>query len=336
MRFFANANYDFLGKRRLALFVIGLLILPGLLVMLIRGVNYSIEFTGGTLIRIRTQNAVDVGALRSALTREGILDAEIQEFGSNREFAIRAMTARAGEADADNTEVTTAAVTEALDQAVGKGTYTVLRSGAVGPKVGGELRSQAFILVVLSLVAVLSGDGAGGFTSSLRADVPAAELLAAGDLDGDDRPDLSGTGQALWTALSGRVPRRSGPPLPSGMRSRIPGLVLNELMARNTSIPVGPLGEPWDWVELYNGAEAPVALAGYRPICAIYSTFLQRAYDQVFQEVALQKARVLFCLDRGGVVGADGATHNGVFDIAYLRCLPNFTIMSPRDTMPGR
>jgi 1-deoxy-D-xylulose-5-phosphate synthase len=75
-----------------------------------------------------------------------------------------------------------------------------------------------------------------------------------------------------------------------------------------------------------------LALAGYRPICAIYSTFLQRAYDQVFQEVALQKARVLFCLDRGGVVGADGATHNGVFDVAYLRCLPNFTIMAPRDT----
>jgi 1-deoxy-D-xylulose-5-phosphate synthase len=77
---------------------------------------------------------------------------------------------------------------------------------------------------------------------------------------------------------------------------------------------------------------AGLALAGHRPICAIYSTFLQRAYDQVFQEVALQRARVLFCLDRGGVVGSDGATHNGVFDIAYLRCLPNFTLMAPRDT----
>jgi 1-deoxy-D-xylulose-5-phosphate synthase len=80
------------------------------------------------------------------------------------------------------------------------------------------------------------------------------------------------------------------------------------------------------------GLAAGLALAGYRPICAIYSTFLQRAYDQVFQEVALQRARVLFCLDRGGVVGADGATHNGVFDVAYLRCLPNFTLMAPRDT----
>lgn len=77
---------------------------------------------------------------------------------------------------------------------------------------------------------------------------------------------------------------------------------------------------------------AGLALAGYRPICAVYSTFLQRAYDQVFQEVALQRAAVLFCLDRGGLVGSDGATHNGVFDIAYLRCLPNFTLMAPRDT----
>ncbi len=78
---------------------------------------------------------------------------------------------------------------------------------------------------------------------------------------------------------------------------------------------------------------AGLVLGGKRPICAIYSTFLQRAYDQLFQEVALQNLPVVFCLDRGGLVGADGATHNGVFDIAYLRCLPNFTLMAPRDTI---
>lgn len=76
---------------------------------------------------------------------------------------------------------------------------------------------------------------------------------------------------------------------------------------------------------------AGLALAGYRPICAIYSTFLQRAYDQLFQEVALQRARVLFVLDRGGLVGSDGATHNGVFDIGYLRALPHFAVLAPRD-----
>jgi 1-deoxy-D-xylulose-5-phosphate synthase len=78
---------------------------------------------------------------------------------------------------------------------------------------------------------------------------------------------------------------------------------------------------------------AGLALAGQRPICAIYSTFLQRAYDQLFQEIALQNAPVVFCLDRGGLVGNDGATHNGVFDVAYLRCLPNFVLMAPRDTV---
>lgn len=76
---------------------------------------------------------------------------------------------------------------------------------------------------------------------------------------------------------------------------------------------------------------AGMALAGMRPLCFIYSTFLQRAFDQLFQEVALQNAPVLFCADRAGLIGNDGATHNGVFDLAYARCLPNFTVLAPRD-----
>ena len=76
---------------------------------------------------------------------------------------------------------------------------------------------------------------------------------------------------------------------------------------------------------------AGMAKAGLRPVAAIYSTFLQRGYDQVFQEVALQKLPVVFALDRAGLVGQDGATHNGVFDVAYLRALPNMTLCAPRD-----
>jgi 1-deoxy-D-xylulose-5-phosphate synthase len=76
---------------------------------------------------------------------------------------------------------------------------------------------------------------------------------------------------------------------------------------------------------------AGMAKGGLRPCAAIYSTFLQRAYDQVFQEVALQKLPVTFALDRAGLVGADGPTHNGVFDIAYLRTLPNLVLAAPRD-----
>lgn len=74
-----------------------------------------------------------------------------------------------------------------------------------------------------------------------------------------------------------------------------------------------------------------LATVGKRPVVAIYSTFLQRGYDQVFQEVALQKEDVVFCLDRAGLVGQDGPTHMGLYDIAYLRALPGFTLCAPRD-----
>jgi 1-deoxy-D-xylulose-5-phosphate synthase len=76
---------------------------------------------------------------------------------------------------------------------------------------------------------------------------------------------------------------------------------------------------------------AGLACEGLRPIAAIYSTFLQRAYDQIVHDVCIQNLPVVFAIDRGGVVGNDGETHQGVFDIAYLRPIPNITIMSPKD-----
>jgi 1-deoxy-D-xylulose-5-phosphate synthase len=74
---------------------------------------------------------------------------------------------------------------------------------------------------------------------------------------------------------------------------------------------------------------AGLAASGFLPFCNIYSTFLQRAYDQVIHDVAIQKLNVVLCLDRGGLVGEDGATHHGVYDLAYLRCIPNMTVASP-------
>ncbi|MDI9255884.1 1-deoxy-D-xylulose-5-phosphate synthase [Flavobacterium sedimenticola] len=76
---------------------------------------------------------------------------------------------------------------------------------------------------------------------------------------------------------------------------------------------------------------AGMATQGMVVFCNIYSTFLQRAYDQVIHDVALQNLPVIFCLDRAGLVGEDGATHHGVFDIAYLRCIPNMTMYAPKD-----
>lgn len=76
---------------------------------------------------------------------------------------------------------------------------------------------------------------------------------------------------------------------------------------------------------------AGLAAAGQRPFCNIYSTFMQRAYDNIIHDVVLQNLPVIFCLDRGGLVGEDGATHHGTFDIAYLGCLPNLIVATPSD-----
>ncbi len=76
---------------------------------------------------------------------------------------------------------------------------------------------------------------------------------------------------------------------------------------------------------------AGLALQGCKPVAAIYSTFLQRAYDQIVHDVCLQKLNVTFVMDRAGLVGDDGPTHHGAFDISYLRCLPNIVLMAPRD-----
>ncbi len=81
---------------------------------------------------------------------------------------------------------------------------------------------------------------------------------------------------------------------------------------------------------------AGLAAAGERPFCNIYSTFMQRAYDNIIHDVALQNLPVTFCLDRGGLVGEDGATHHGAFDIAYLGCVPNMIIATPSDELELR
>ncbi|MBK7355804.1 1-deoxy-D-xylulose-5-phosphate synthase [Propionivibrio sp.] len=81
---------------------------------------------------------------------------------------------------------------------------------------------------------------------------------------------------------------------------------------------------------------AGLACEGMRPVLAIYSTFLQRGYDQLIHDVALQKLPVVFALDRGGLVGADGPTHHGTFDLSFLTCIPNMVVMAPADEMECR
>jgi preprotein translocase subunit SecF len=155
MRLFANANYDFLRVRRLAYIITAVMIVPGLLLALFRGVNYSIEFTGGTMLRVKGPVGTEVGAIRDALQTAGLPGAEIQTVGNEGVFVIRARTAAQG-TDADDTQATRAAVTSALDQVMGQGQYEILKTGAVGPKVGSELRERALIAILLSFLVTLA------------------------------------------------------------------------------------------------------------------------------------------------------------------------------------
>jgi preprotein translocase subunit SecF len=155
MRLFANANYDFLSQRKWAYRISIAFSAIGLIWLLFRGVNYSVEFTGGTLIQVETQQPADVGTLRNALQARGIENAEIQTFGSDREIVVRARVARAG-SDANDTQATAEAVGQALDATLGAGKYQIMRTEAVGPKVGGELRQQAVLAILMSFIAVLA------------------------------------------------------------------------------------------------------------------------------------------------------------------------------------
>jgi preprotein translocase subunit SecF len=155
LRLFANANYDFIAVRKRAYVITALFIIPGLLWLLIHGLNYSIEFTGGTLVQVQSRKPVDVAQLRAGLDREGLHGAEIQLFGAPNEFVVRARVAKPG-TDANNTQATAGAVREALTTVLGPDGFSILRTEAVGPKVGGELRQKAFLAIFLSFFAVLA------------------------------------------------------------------------------------------------------------------------------------------------------------------------------------
>lgn len=155
IRFLAHANYDFIGFRRYAYLVTGALFALSLLALIVWRLNYSIEFTGGTLVQVKAHPGVDVSKVRTALDAQGLHGTEIQAFGEPGGFTIRARTAKAG-TDADNTQATTQVVSAALDEVIGKGQYVLDRTGAVGPKVGGELRTKAFLAIFYSFLAVLA------------------------------------------------------------------------------------------------------------------------------------------------------------------------------------
>src|SRR5215217_1069232 len=118
LRLFSNAKYDFIGIRSYAYGLTALILIPGLIFLLLKGLNYSIEFTGGTLLQVQSAKPLDVGNLRTGLDREGIHGAEIQSFGGQNEYVIRARVAKPG-SDANDTQATASAVSHALDNVLG-------------------------------------------------------------------------------------------------------------------------------------------------------------------------------------------------------------------------
>ena len=155
IRLFANANYDFIKWRRWAYALTGLVIVPGIALLLYRGLNYSIEFTGGTLMQLSAPHT-DIGKIRSALDAAGIHGAEIQSFGSDSEFVIRArLGASSAEQTSASSDATAVALRQALDAGLGAGHYTPGRTEAVGPKVGKELQGKAFLAIFFSFFVTL-------------------------------------------------------------------------------------------------------------------------------------------------------------------------------------
>lgn len=152
-----------------------------------------------------------------------------------------------------------------------------------------------------------------------------------------------------FDAITGKIHKQSDDHLPLKFQD-VFGLTLVELAKHNPKIvgitPAMPSGSSMKFMmEAFPDRAFDVGIAeqhavtlaagmaaqGMVVFCNIYSTFLQRAYDQVIHDVALQNLPVIFCLDRAGLVGEDGATHHGVFDLAYLRCIPNMIIYAPKD-----
>ena len=154
-RFFAHANYDFIGLRKYAYGLTAAVIIPGLILILATGLNYSIEFTGGTLVQVQMAQPASAGALRGALDRGGLHNAEIQQFGTARDYTIRARLSATEAVSQKEAERTSAAVDTALTRAFGPNAFTVQRVEAVGPKVGGELRQKAFLAILLSFLLTL-------------------------------------------------------------------------------------------------------------------------------------------------------------------------------------
>lgn len=155
LRIFHNTHYDFIKPWRIMVAVTVAFITLGLGDAALRGIRYSIDFTGGTLVELRFAQPPDVGRLRSTLDAGGVRDAEIQTFGSNREFTVRARDVARTEAQFRGAESVPVRIDSVLARQYGHANYTIVRTEAVGPRVGSELRHGAVLAILISFGVTL-------------------------------------------------------------------------------------------------------------------------------------------------------------------------------------
>jgi preprotein translocase subunit SecF len=150
LRILHNTKFDFIRRWKLALVFLIVFILPALVLIPLRGFNYSIEFTGGTVMLVKFAQAQPIADVRSALSERGLGGAEILQFGTPDELIIRAQQSEAVEAQAAGAQTVAQQIKGALDDRFGAGAYEEVRREAVGPRIGGELRRQATIALLIA------------------------------------------------------------------------------------------------------------------------------------------------------------------------------------------
>jgi preprotein translocase SecF subunit len=155
LRIFHNTNYDFIKWWKWALGLTVAFLVAGLISYIIAPVQYSIEFTGGTMVQAEFKQPVDVGELRDRLTAAGLEGAEITEFGSNREYQIRAQNAEQVAAQDSAAGSVANTIRSVLQSAYGEGNFTIARTEAVGARVGEELQRNALIALLISFLITL-------------------------------------------------------------------------------------------------------------------------------------------------------------------------------------
>jgi preprotein translocase subunit SecF len=155
IRLFANASYDFIKWRRVAFSVTGLIMLIGAIALIARGLNYSIEFTGGTLVQFEVAHKVPTGNIRASLDNVGLRGADIYNFGSDTSYAVKARLGGAANQGEAGTQAVADSVARALDTSVGAGQYRIMQRQTVGPKVGRELQGKALLAILFSFVVTL-------------------------------------------------------------------------------------------------------------------------------------------------------------------------------------